>query len=341
MKKKYTWILFVAFIGYNQSLHAQFDCAQTLTNAEQAYYTGRFGDVKEILANCMTSGFNNSQKEEAYRLLVLSNIFSRNLEQADSVAIQLLHLNPQYTAHPNDPPEMKKLLSTFNTNPVYGISLQAGVYYPMFHVQEVYNVRNIGGKVSYTGHPGFTFGLGLPYYFKRNWLMQLNYDLQQFGLTVSDVNVAVRTTFDERQLRSQLTLQVGYIYKTGRLSWQLLAGVGMNKINKATADIHFEETIPITGESVSKELTNFSNLDHRSVCDIRPTLMLSLGLPAVKNMTPYFYIRYELGTRNMSANKFSDSQQMTNLEWLEDDFKANYFSFGIGIAKFKYKVRKL
>ena len=50
--------------GYNQSLHAQVDCGQTLIQAERAYYTGRFGDVQTLLAACLPVALIKIKKQK-------------------------------------------------------------------------------------------------------------------------------------------------------------------------------------------------------------------------------------------------------------------------------------
>ena len=72
------------------------DCSQALIQAERAYYTGRFSEVKSILEGCLTNGFNKDQKTEAYRLVALSSIFSRNFDKADSSLLLMLKNNPPW-----------------------------------------------------------------------------------------------------------------------------------------------------------------------------------------------------------------------------------------------------
>lgn len=137
MKINCTWILFIALLVCSHFLQAQGDCSQTLIQAERAYYTGRFGDVRTLLASCLASGFDKDQKTEAYRLMALSAIFSRNFERADTALLFMLKNNPQYVFTPQDPPEFRRRVEHFHVHPTVEVTANLGLVQPYFNLSEV------------------------------------------------------------------------------------------------------------------------------------------------------------------------------------------------------------
>ena len=91
----------------------------------------------------MQNGFTHDQKVSGYRLLALSYLFARKMQQADSAILLLLRHNPQYEIRADDPAELKKTIQKFSVHPRFGFTIGGGVYQPSLKVTEVYNVRNI------------------------------------------------------------------------------------------------------------------------------------------------------------------------------------------------------
>jgi hypothetical protein len=145
---------------------------------------------------------------------------------------------------------------------------------------------------------------------------------------------------DERQVRTQLSFFTGYVYKLKKISFQFMGGIALNTLQSATSSLHFQEINEATGEIISKEQLNFSNTYHRSKYDYRPMLMIRANFHSPKKLALNLFARYEWGTQNMTANRYSDPAQMINLQWVEDDFRANFLTLGVGISWFRFKIKK-
>jgi len=338
MRKNCTWILFMALIGYNES-HAQTDCSQALIQAERAYYTGRFNEVSESLAACLASGFSKEQRIEAYRLMGLSFIFSRNSVKADSVLRLLLKIAPQYEKRPDDPPEFIRAIEKFKVFPRTGFILGAGLIQPFFRVDEVFNVRNIPSRLEYKGSIGQMLSVGYGWYLKQHVVLNAWTEMQRVSFSVNNKDARVETELSERQVRAQLMVASGYNIKRNNLSFQVLGGLSLNQLLSARADLQKSEDVPGFDQTITSRETNFSNLTHRAKSDLRPLIMVHVGWYQKKNYIINLFARYEWGLLNMTANRESNPALAIKYEWLEDNFKSSYFTVGINYTKLKYKIQ--
>ncbi len=346
MKKNCTWLLFIALIGYSQSLHAQDDCGQTLIQAERAYYTGRFGEVQTLLAACLTSGFDKDQKTEAYRLMALSAIFSRNFERADTALLLMLQNNPQYEFTPQDPPEFKRRVEYFNVHPLLEVTANVGLVQPFFKVTEVYNTRLLPATVTYEGTVGVSYAISAAYYFNKNISVRAGYEWQHYSLTIENRDSLNTGLLTETQSRTQWSAAVGYNLKLNRIysknktsysgSLQFYAGIAYNTLQKA------DGYLVLNRNNSSDEIDfSYSNLSQRTNNQWRPLVELKVNVPQKDKWMFSLSVRYELGIQNMTNadNRFSDPGRAATFEWIEDDFKSSTLQVSFGISKLFYKIK--
>ena len=336
MKKNYNWILFIALIGCNHVLQAQDDCSQTLIQAERAYYTGRFGEVRTLLATCLASGFDKDQKTEAYRLMALSAIFSRNFERADTALLHMLQNNPQYEITPQDPPEFKRRVEHFNVHPLVEVTANVGLLQPFFKVTDVYNSRPLPATVTYTGKTGVSLGLSAAYYLNKNISVRVGYEWQKYSFTIQNSDSLNTGLLTETQSRSQWQTAIGYNYVFKKFSLQAYAGVAYNTLQKA------DGYLVLNRNSSSDEIDfSYSNLSQRTNNQWRPLIELKANVPQKDKWMFSMRVRYELGIQNMTNadNRFSDPARATTFEWIEDDFKSSSFQISFGISKLFYRIK--
>jgi len=336
MKHKCTWILCLALIGFTQSLQAQDDCGQTLIQAERAYYTGRFGDVRTLLASCLASGFDKDQKTEAYRLMALSAIFSRNFERADTSLLLMLQNNPQYEFTPQDPPEFKKRVADFKLHPLVEVTASLGLLQPFFKVTEVYNTRTIPATVSYQGNTGTQFGISAAYYFNKNISVRAGYERQFYSFTIENKDSLNTGLLTEKQSRSQWQTGIGYNYVLKKFNLQAYAGIAYNTLQEA------DGYLVLNRNNSSDEIDfSYSNLPMRTKNQWRPLVELKVNVPQKDKWMFSLSVRYELGIQNMTNadNRFSDPGRATTFEWIEDDFKGSTLQLSFGISKLFYKIK--
>lgn len=105
-------ILLVIQVVSFQFLFAQSSCGEEkLNDARKKYGTGNFDQVIIMLKPCLAGGFTNNQRQEAYRLLSMTYLAMDSIEQATSVAVELLTLNPNFECNLFDPPRFIRIVN--------------------------------------------------------------------------------------------------------------------------------------------------------------------------------------------------------------------------------------
>jgi hypothetical protein len=88
-------------------------CERALAAAEEQYLDAEYGEALRLVSACLNQdGIPQSQAVSAYRLLALIHLKQDALEQARAAVVNLLGIDPTYTADPvNSPPAYVSLVS--------------------------------------------------------------------------------------------------------------------------------------------------------------------------------------------------------------------------------------
>ena len=71
--KYYLKIIFLLISAFFiTSVFGQEDCLRSFQNARRLFDQGMIGEIPEMLAPCIESGFTRTQKIEAYKLIILA-----------------------------------------------------------------------------------------------------------------------------------------------------------------------------------------------------------------------------------------------------------------------------
>jgi hypothetical protein len=192
MRKLYLTACAVALCyGFVYAQNTTPNCPQTLRLASSTYEQGRLHEVRGILDGCLKSGgFNDQEKEAAYKLLALSYLYLEEPEQADEAMLNLLRTNPYFEPKTaSDPAEFIALYKTFRTRPIYRIGLNVGVNATEPSV--VNSFSTVAGSTSeYSYKIGFQFGLtaDLPISEKLTLNGGVGYQQRSFELTTKVSN---------------------------------------------------------------------------------------------------------------------------------------------------------
>lgn len=336
MKNEIKLILFVFFAGGCLMANGQSECSQALIEAERAYYTGRFDEIRTLLAGCIASNDKN-QKTEAYRLIALGKIFTKDFEQADSALLHMLKSNPQYEFAAQDPPEFRKRVENFKVHPFLEAAISLGLVQPFFKVTEVYDSRLLPATGTYKGKVGYHAGISVAYYLTKKISIKGGYEMQSYSFTVEDANELNTTLLTETQRRTQLLAAAGYGFFWPKINLQFYGGLIYSTLKKA--DVYLVMDRETSGAEIE---FNYSNLDQRTRHEWRPVAELKLNLPFKNGWTVSVNTRYELGLTNITneANRYNSLNHATQFEWVEDDFKGRYFLIGVGVSKLFYLVKQ-
>lgn len=120
-------LLAVVLSAGSIAARAQSTCAQTLRLAQSIYEQGRLHELPRLLENCLRDGFNEEEKVNAYKLLVLTHIYLEEPEKADEMMLALLRTDTEFKVNDAvDPAEFVALYKTFRTHPIYRIGGKLG-----------------------------------------------------------------------------------------------------------------------------------------------------------------------------------------------------------------------
>jgi hypothetical protein len=322
-------------IGTFATSLAQVDCSQALLHAESAYSIGRFNEVKDLLGECLSNGFNREQKVQGYKLIALSAIFSKNFSTADTAIFKMLKTNPQYQAGPQDPPEFRKRVESFKVHALFEITANLGLIQPFMEISEVYNSRVLNATSSYKGKIGTHVSLSLAYYFTRRISMRVGYESQRYSFIMEDKNAINTGSLTESQSRNQWQVATGYNFNFRKMNLQIYGGLVYSTLKKA------DVTFVMQREDGSDEIVYFSNLPNRTKNEFRPMAEIKFNVPAKNNWRLNFSLRYEMGLKNLTnaANRYDDLGHAASLEWVEDDFRASYLMASVGFSKWFYRIK--
>lgn len=312
------------------------DCSQSLIQAERSYYTGRFDEVPNLLTSCIASGFDREQKTEAYKLMALSQIFSRNFYAADSVLLLMLKNDPQYKFAPQDPPEFKKRMERFNLYPLIEASVNVGLIQPFFHVSNVHNARAIPATVLYQGNTGAHIGINAAYYLTKQISIRGGYEWQRYSLDIENRDSLAVSRLNEKQGRRQFQLSAGYNLRLFKLNIQAYAGFTFSTLHSANSYLLLDRYGATDGVEYG-----YSNLSQRTIKEVRPLIELKLNLPQKNEWMISLSMRYEHGIKNIAnaSNRYQDLYRATSLEWVEDDFTGRNIIVQLGVSKLFYRVK--
>jgi hypothetical protein len=329
----------IAFISYS-GVAAQNLCSQNLKKAQKEYDEGRLTEVSGLLESCLKDGFNHDQKLQAYRLLILTNLFT---DEPDTAEINLLHLlkeDPEYKINPAvDPAEFITLYNTYNNSAVISIGLVGGINQSRAHVRNAFSTDNANNKATYLPHIGFQGGVLADIKLYKNLLLTAGalterkaYEYKNLLFNYSNLDMK------EQQLWLELPLALKYNFGKRKLIPYLYSGGSFNLLLSATGNF---KRVSINGDNdASGPNVALKNLRNK----INYYAMFGTGL---RYKLGYGYlnldIKYSLGLTNVtnSKNRYSDTNLLYYYGYVDSNFTLNNLFITVGYFKSFYKPKKV
>ena len=137
---------FCVAVGIFFSVHAygQDVCSRNLETAQRQFDEGRFYSVEPLLSECLNSGFTRQERLNALELLALTKLYLDELDQADSVYLDLLRLDPERKINEAvDPPDLVFLHNHFKTKPVFYWAIIGGINFSIPTIIHDYSVFDL------------------------------------------------------------------------------------------------------------------------------------------------------------------------------------------------------
>ncbi|MDN5217152.1 porin family protein [Fulvivirgaceae bacterium BMA12] len=353
------WLMLCLFV--NSVILAQ-DCARTLDKAENSYENGQLREVPQILAGCLKNGFNKPQKEQSYKLLVLTYLFLDDIDKAETYLLELLKSNPQFKVSEIDPPEFVYLYNGFRTRSYFSIGITGGVNNTLVNTLSINGAGNV--PLSYQRNAtktGYQIGLGINFRVWQN--LELSAEVNMINRRFKQTD-SLKTTFyvDAEQplgynfsiidaAESQIwmdfpiTLKYGitkekiqpFVYAGASFSYLLGSNLNITRWNIDPADIETPQR-SVDGPPIKLLKSKIRDKYHYSAL-AGAGFKYNIGVDYL-----VFNVRYYLGLTNLRNDKApldADDELLFRYGYIDDNFRINSVALSIGYIKPFYKPKKL
>lgn len=336
--------------GFSQNL--ELNCTQKLRSARAIYEQGRLHEMRALLEGCLKSGFTETEKVEAYRLLVLTYIYLEEPEQADAAMISLLSTDHFFEVNEAvDPVEFKNLYRKFRTKPVFSYGAKFGVNTNKVNVIENHYIWAAAqGKGTYKSNVGINATLLFEKNLKENLILnpEIMYTGSSFIYSNADISTGDdqqstdRAEFTVTQNRLLLNLLVQYRFSKGKLDKTLAPYIAVGPSIGYLMNASFGGDLTVGNQITIPNIPTNENYK-----------TLTYGVTAaagVKYKVGAFYltadIRYMRGLVNVvkKDNRYKPTptnELLWNYGYIDNDFNLSQTMVNIGLIVPYFNPKKL
>lgn len=361
MKKlKIFLLLFLSLKFYSFSLFAQqIECSEKLIAAQNAYLKGNIEDVAPLIEGCLKNGFTSKQKEKAYKLLALCNIYLLRKKEAESNIKQILKNNPFVSIDPvNDAQEYIELFNSYNREPSFYYGLEGGANMSFGQLDKAYNTTGNSENVSYVNLVGYQTSLNFGGYIKYwlDWAISVGYKSTNIGINetnIFDGILSTKYTENQQFVTSKFLMNFNFrkppskrfidtkidaenytsqIYPFVRLSF------GGNYLFGSDASISGK--FNLEGENEASTDTK-STLEQRYQYELR--LCGGLGLKKqYKRGAFYFLVEYQHALNDLidASTRYQGDVFLNYYTFISDDYRNQNLMFSVGYQHYFYRFKK-
>ena len=355
------FLLWMAIWGISPMTLAQ-DCETKLQKAEIRYEAGQLRDVPDLIGDCIKGGLNKSQKERAYKLLILSYLYLDQEELAEDYMLRLLKFNPQFEVTSVDPPELIYLYNRFRTDPVFSIAVRAGINNTYVNNIQVHGIDVTPYSYqAYRNKVGLQFGVEMDFHLWKKF--EISAGVNYINLKIDQIDSLKTTLYSdaerpagynfstllslENQSWIEMPINLKYRFDFDKLKPYVFGGISpkyliganinLNRINTDPSDIETPQR-PVNGPPI-KLIKD----------DIRQRFSYGIGFGAgveydLGGDFLLIEIGYEQGfvnLRNQEAPFDANKELLYRYGYVDNDFKTNVARFSIGYVRPFYKPKKL
>jgi outer membrane protein W len=341
-----------------EGLGQELNCTQKLRTARGTYEQGRLHELPVLLEGCLKNGFSDTERIEAYRLLVLTYIYLEEPAKADAAMMSLLETDHFFKLNPLvDPVEFQSLYKKFRTNPIFSWGIKFGPTTNHVNVQKNYYIwGDSEGKGEYKAKVGIQFGV----IFEKNLTNKPDNKLianpeifyNSYSTIYSNSSISTKdqpddiatdgTEFTIKQNRINLNLMVQYKFAKGKLNETLSPYVSLGPSLYYLAGSTFGGDVTVSSQRTIPSFKTDENYKKIGV-----GVIASAG---VKYKVGSFYltadIRYMRGLHNVvkTSNRFkqtSVNQQLWDAGYIDNDFVISQSMINLGLIVPYFKPKKL
>lgn len=324
------------------------NCADQLKKARKTYNEGVIEKVESILRPCLNNGFSDDEKLEAYKLIILANIYDENIAAAEKNMLEFLHIEPEYEINPStDPEEFSLLFNEFHTSPKWSFGLIGGINYINVRQLEefgTYNTRQLDLDESEGFGISLMAGFRLNRYIVKNTELQLEllFEQDRFKNNI-DPN---HNKIEQQETQSLLTIPLSASYdllNEARFKPYVRLGFAASYLLSTSIDVTRDYT------------DNSPNTDqdggYQNLADNRTALlfagMAGVGVKwKVRRAFIVMDLRYRYGLNNYVkpeeryVQSEDNADRLWRLHYIDHDFSIDKASISVGYVRNFYQPRK-
>jgi len=323
---------FPAFI-----LKAQDDCALILDKAQKQYENGIIEEIPQLLAPCLQQGFSPTERIQAFKLIILANLFDQNIEDAEKNMLNFLKNYPEYQVSSTDPAEFVQLFKSYRVLRILsmGVSIGGDLTFPMVNESFVTNGQDIKGK--YSPKIGVYSGIKLIFYLATR--MELN--VEGYYLTNSFQHTLIQPGLQklnstETQQKIELPISLTFDFGRNKIRPYLRAGFSIDYMLSASSknDMYiYSQNKDITGSDINI-LPRRRQLNYN--------IVFGAGL---KYKIPRGYVLLDLRWREGLYNQVLSGGRLNTTETFkyqspDDNFTLNNLAFSVAYIHSFFKTKK-
>jgi len=332
------FLLLLSIRGWTQE-----DCASVLKKAQSYYVDGELERIPVLLKSCMESGFYRQEKIEAYKLLISTYLFQDMDNKADSIMLKLLQYEPEVTMNRNEDIEFIKLFETYQTQPSFSLGLTAGMNAPMIQFINTYTTSGYGSlsNIRSSPLPGAEFGLNFGHSLGRELYLKYGANFRKLSYTnVLDLDDSTFTTFEESTLSVDFPISFSISLKTKKNVFKPYFKLGL------TPTLLFMDDAYVQKQLESQNIEDISGPKIDMLNERRMFNLISSVSLGVKYKIPRAFISFEVQFNRSLMNQWSGNPRYSvglltyNYQYVDQDFRINFFSFSLGYDYLLYKSKK-
>jgi hypothetical protein len=347
-----TAIVIALVKGEGLSQNLELNCTQKLRTARATYEQGRLHEMPVLLEGCLKNGFTETERVEAYRLLVLTYIYLEEPEKADAAMVSLLGTDHFFEINEAvDPVEFKSLYKKFRTKPVFSYGMKIGINTNQVNVQENHYIwASSKGKGTYKSKVGIQGGLLFEKTLKDHLIF--NPEIFYFGSSfvysnpgissVDEVAQNDRAEFTITQTRINANFLVQYKFTKGKLDKTLSPYIALGP------SVGYLMNASFGGELIAGNQFTIPDISTKE--NYKALTYSIIAAAGLKYKVGAFYltadVRYQRGLVNIvkKDNRYkatATNEQLWNYGYVDNDFTLNQSMINIGLIVPYFNPKKL
>jgi len=332
------------FFVISSQVNSQEQCRQVLEKAESLFEQGIIEEIPDMLSDCIKIGLSPEDKIRAQKLVILSYLFDKNIDEAERVMLSFLGSNPEYEAQPSDPAEFVQLLSNFTSSPVISFGTSFGSIFSSPVMMQPYSPYSINGySPGFSSFdPGVQFGAGINIYLSPRVEIGLEavYMKSNFKYSASMYGFS-ELRIEESHEMLEFPVSLKYVFPDQTWSPYIQLGSSYGIVLDSRADFRrvYSGAAEQLYDPVVNNDVNLGNMRNSALW----SGFLGGGL-RYKIPRGFFFldVSYYFGLSNMVNNENRWMQETVfDFYHTDGDFRMDYLSFSIGFRLIIYNPRKI